>query len=126
MFGDTKSFPVARLVVFLGLVMAAGSNTAAQTYLLNKAEFSAAVNPVSVAAGDFNHDGRIDLAVANRDCPNNNCGTASVSILMGKPDGIFEPPADYLIGGTSIDLAVITVDFNGDGKRCVLATSILL
>jgi hypothetical protein len=61
---------------------------------------------VSVTAGDFNNDGRIDLAVANRNCPNNNCGTASVSILMGKPDGTFEPPVDYLLGGTSIDLAV--------------------
>ncbi len=36
-----------RLVVLLGLVGAAGSNTSAQTYLFNKAEFSAGVNPVS-------------------------------------------------------------------------------
>src|SRR6266852_6134151 len=116
LFSDALSSPIVRLVVVLGLVGAACSNTSAQTYLFNKAEFSAGVNPVSVAAGDFNGDGRIDLAVANRNCPNNICGTASVSILMGKPDGTFEPPADYLLGGTSIDLAVITADFNGDGK----------
>src|SRR6516162_8453659 len=116
MFGDTKSSLVARLVVLLGLVATTGSNTAAQTYLFNKAEFSAAVNPVSVAAGDFNHDGRIDLAVANQNCPNNNCGTASVSILIGKPDGTFEAAVDYPHVVISIDLAVITADFNGDGK----------
>src|SRR6266436_2532508 len=116
------------LLVFslIGSWQVVNSTASAQTYLFNKAEFSAGVNPVSVAAGDFNNDGRIDLAVANRNCPNNNCRTASISILMGKPDGTFEPPVDYLLGGPSIDLAVMTADFNGDGNRQGNTVSILL
>jgi hypothetical protein len=91
------------------------STASAQSYLFNKAEFSAGINPVSVAAGDFNNDGRIDLAVANRNCPNSICGNSSLSVLLGKPDGTFETPVDYPLGGNSIDLAVIAADLNGDG-----------
>jgi hypothetical protein len=40
------------------------------------------MNPVSVAVGDFNGDGKADLAVANR--TGNN-----VSVLLGNGDGTF-------------------------------------
>src|SRR6516165_4826132 len=42
----------------------------------------------AVAVGDFNHDGIADLAVAN----DPSSGTASVSVLLGKGDGTFQPP----------------------------------
>jgi FG-GAP-like repeat/FG-GAP repeat len=83
--------------------------------LLGKGDgtFQAAVNyapgkaSVSVAVGDFNGDGKPDLAVANK-------GDGTVSILLGKGDGTFQPAVDYAVRGTPGSVAV--GDFNGDGK----------
>jgi hypothetical protein len=64
--------------------------------------------PISVAVGDFNGDGRQDLAVANR-------GAYSVSILLGNGDGTFGAATNFPTGG---DLFCVVVgDFNGDGKQ---------
>ncbi len=61
----------------------------------------------SVAVGDFNGDGKFDLAVANY-----NDGT--VSILLGNGNGTFAAKTDYSAGTPSQSVAV--GDFNGDGK----------
>ena len=59
--------------------------------------------------GDFNGDGKQDLATANGDLPN-------VSILLGDGTGNFTAGATLNIpGGQSVALAV--GDFNGDGKQ---------
>lgn len=53
---------------------------------------------LSVAIGDFNGDGKLDLAVAN-DCAGDdrgNCangGAGQVGVLMGNGDGTFSPPS---------------------------------
>src|SRR5439155_552784 len=62
--------------------------------------FQAAVNyavrtyPQSVAVGDFNGDGKPDLAVANRD-PESIYTGGNVRLLLGKRDGNFQPAAIY-------------------------------
>jgi hypothetical protein len=77
--------------------------------------FAVGTNPVSVAVGDFNGDGRPDLAVINEnpDGP----GTASV-LLNTTPRGpatlAFAPQQTF---GTGIGPVSVAVgDFNGDGK----------
>jgi hypothetical protein len=55
------------------------------------------------AAGDFNGDGKVDLAIT---------GSAGVSIYLGNGDGTFRPTGSYGPGGQSIAVA----DFNQDGK----------
>ncbi len=49
--------------------------------------FDATFQADSAAAGDFNHDGDIDLAVLGR-VP----GSATLAILFGRGDGTFRPP----------------------------------
>src|SRR5437773_1829662 len=68
-------------------------------------------SPSSVAVGDFNRDGKVDLAVANSGTSN---GVASVSVLLGRGDGTFNPAVNYSGGFGSLSLAV--GDFNRDGK----------
>ena len=69
--------------------------------------YSTGAFAVSAGIGDFNGDGRADLAVANQQANN-------VSILLGKGDGTFGVAVNYTVG-TNPDCVVVG-DFNGDGK----------
>ncbi len=60
-----------------------------------------------VAAGDFNADGKLDLAVADQ-------GSSAISILLGQGDGTFGTPTTYRTGASPFSIAI--GDFNGDGK----------
>ena len=69
-------------------------------------------HPVSLAVGDFNRDGKSDLAVANLGTTPTIAG--SVSILLGKGDGTFGDAVNYSVSVFPASIAV--GDFNGDGK----------
>jgi hypothetical protein len=63
--------------------------------------------PGSVAVGDFNGDGKPDVAVAI-------FGVVwGVAVLLGNGDGSFQPEVDYSTGIP--ENAVVVGDFNGDG-----------
>jgi hypothetical protein len=70
-------------------------------------------NSSSVAVGDFNGDGKLDLAVPNADIGENFIA-GSVSILLGNGDGTFQPEVSYAAGSNPSSVAV--GDFNGDGR----------
>jgi hypothetical protein len=61
----------------------------------------------SLAMGDFNGDGKLDLAVANE-------AFDDVWVLLGNGDGTFQPAQDFGVGGHAESVAV--GDFNGDSK----------
>ena len=66
-----------------------------------------------MAVGDFNGDGRQDLATANG-------GANTVSVLLGNGtgsagDGTFTPAASPATGGNPYSVAV--GDFNADGRQ---------
>ena len=64
--------------------------------------------PYSVTVGDFNADGKDDLAVANSDSDN-------VGVLLGNGAGGFAAAVTYASGGSS-PYSVTVGDFNADGK----------
>ncbi|MBL8825447.1 MAG: VCBS repeat-containing protein [Planctomycetaceae bacterium] len=65
-------------------------------------------NPAGIAVGDFNSDGRDDMAVVN------NTLAGSVSVLTSNADGSFQPKVDFAAGQNSFDAS--SGDLNGDGK----------
>ncbi len=69
-------------------------------------------DPVAIVSGDFNDDGRIDLAVADPSTDPDSSGT--VSVLLGNGDGTFQPQVTYAAGISP--RAIVTGDFNGDGR----------
>jgi hypothetical protein len=69
---------------------------------------SVGVNPLIVAAGDFNADGKVDLAVTNE---NDN----SIAILLGNVDGTFTVTPSAHVPANRFPLSVAAGDFNGDG-----------
>jgi hypothetical protein len=77
-------------------------------------DFATGLQPISVAAGDFNGDGKLDLATANFNNDN-------ISVLIGKGDGAFQPHVDYATSNSPDFVAI--GDLNGDHKDDVLATS---
>ena len=73
--------------------------------------FPASGCAVSVVVGDFNRDGKPDLAVANYNSTN-------VSVLLGNGDGTFESAISFSVGGypaySPESLAI--ADFDRDGR----------
>jgi hypothetical protein len=71
--------------------------------------FQAGIRAQAITTGDFNGDGKPDLAVAT-----NLDVFGSVAILIGNGDGTFQPQVSYPTGRFSVFIA--TGDFNGDRK----------
>lgn len=69
----------------------------------------------AVLAGDFNGDGKLDLAVTDS-------GGNAVIILLGNGDGTFRTPATIPVGNAPI--AIVAGDFNSDGKLDLAVTNI--
>jgi hypothetical protein len=88
-------------------------------------EYSVGLAPAGLVTGDFNRDGRIDLAVTvfssatytpyTPDGMFNPLPPAGeVSVLLSNGDGTFQPAVQYAVG--SVPNSLVAGDFNGDGK----------
>jgi hypothetical protein len=75
--------------------------------LSSVAQYEVDKSAAGLAAGDFDADGRADLAVTSS-------YDDTLGILLSHPDGTFAPVVDYLTGYTPVPVA--SGDFNGDGK----------
>jgi len=66
---------------------------------------------LAVASGDFNGDGRLDLAVLD---------SGGLSILLGNGDGTFRTSVTY---ATNLAYSLAVADFNGDGKPDIVVAN---
>jgi hypothetical protein len=76
---------------------------------------SAGASRYFAVAGDFNNDGKIDLAVSN--------GDSTVSVLLGNGDGTFQPQMIYNTDPNGTSYAIAVGDFNGDGNIDLVVTN---
>jgi hypothetical protein len=92
----------------VGVLRGKGDGTFAK-----EVEFPSGVGPNSVALGDLNKDGKLDVVLAN--------GTAggTLSVLIGMGDGTLANPVDYRLGGDASDVTLGDVD--GDGNLDLVA-----
>jgi hypothetical protein len=66
------------------------------------------LRPTSIAVGDFNNDGKVDVVTAN-------LNSEDLALLAGRGDGTFLDPIP-IHGLTETPQNLVTGDFNGDGK----------
>lgn len=92
---------------------ALGAVTSTQTFATH-VDYGTGSKQYGIVTGDFNGDGKLDLAVANY-------SSGTVGILKGNGDGTFQTQVTYPVGTKPYALAV--GDFNGDGKLDIVVAN---
>jgi len=83
-----------------------GNGDGTFTTKVKAANFTVGSQPDAIVAGDFNGDGKVDLAIADQ-------VGGTVTILLGNGDGTFNLSGSTVVGPSPY--AMVAGDFNGDG-----------
>ena len=97
---------LAGLLLAGGLLLAPGRSAAGAFVPGPATNATVGTGPRAIATGDFNEDGRPDMAVGNE-------GASGVSVLLGLAGGGFAPSVLYNTGPVPGEIAV--ADFDRDG-----------
>ena len=79
-------------------------------------EYSISQPSSGIVTGDFNRDGKLDMAVSNVSNPDTAPEASSISILLGMGDGTFQAPVTYGLPNNTNPASILVADFDGDGK----------
>jgi hypothetical protein len=101
----------------MGLVAVSAATDLLARPFLPTPSFEAGPGPARIVAGDFDGDGRGDLAVANGD---NVDGNESVGLLLGTGGGLFRYAGAVFTSPVGDAAALYGGDFNQDGKPDLL------
>ena len=103
-----------------GMVLLLASATAWTQTISFQPALSSTVGqgPLAIAAGDFNGDGKMDLAIANG-------ANQTISVLLGKGGGAFLPARSYSLPATCAPNYLAVGDFKKDGHADLLAMCLL-
>ena len=106
--GNVSILDTSNSNLLLGLQPLGAGTFGQQTVSGSTSPVTVGNNPISVAAGDFNNNGDIDLAVLNST-------DKTISILNGNGTGGFTALGTTYTTGNG-PVAIVVGDFNGDGK----------
>jgi hypothetical protein len=100
------------------IVLEVFTGTHDRSFAMTSTEITAVPDVYQVATGDFNGDGKPDVALVLQ--PAGRGGSAPpvpVTIFANQGDGTFAAPVTYYLSGTSelLTNAITAGDFNGDG-----------
>lgn len=94
-----------------GLLLGNGDGTL-QPAIINYLDYT----PGTIAAGDLNHDGNVDVVLGS------GFGPSDVAVYLGNGDGTFQSPGSYgPVGG-----GLVVADLNGDGNLDIVTTGVYL
>ena len=79
---------------------------------------AAGVYSLGITSGDFNGDGRIDLATSN-------FNDSTVSVLMGNGDGTFASQVLLSLPSNSLPWEIVAADITGDGRLDLVTANVV-